>query len=82
MCIRDRYKDLAAKVYRPDIYEKAAKSLIAEKIIPANEFPNFATETGFKPPQQHFIDDIVYDGNKPNAYLEKFKIGLKQGDKL
>jgi nitrate/nitrite transport system substrate-binding protein len=76
------YKDLAAKVYRPDIYEKAAKSLIAEKIIPANEFPDFATETGYKPPQQHFIDDIVYDGSKPNAYLEMFKIGLKKGDKL
>lgn len=76
------YKDLAAKVYRPDIYEKAAKSLIADKLIPTNEFPNFATETGYKPPQQHFIDDIFYDGSKPNAYLEKFKIGLKQGDKL
>jgi nitrate/nitrite transport system substrate-binding protein len=76
------YKDLAAKVYRPDIYTKAAKSLIADKTIPANEFPDFAKETGYKTPQQHFIDDIFYDGTKPNAYIEKFKIGLKKGDKL
>ncbi len=76
------YKDLAAKVYRPDIYEKAAKSLIEDKLISANEFPDFTNETGFKAPQQHFIDDIVYDGNQPNAYLEKFKLGLKKGDKL
>ena len=66
----------------PDIYIKAAQSLIADKIIAADEFPDFAKETGFKAPQQHFIDDIVYDGNEPNAYLEKFAIGLKKGDKL
>jgi len=76
------YKELAAKVYRPDIYEKAAKSLIADKTISAAEFPDFANETGFKAPQKHFIDDIVYDGTKPNAYLEKFVIGLKKGEKL
>jgi nitrate/nitrite transport system substrate-binding protein len=76
------YKDLAAKVYRPDIYEKAAKSLIADKLISASDFPDFTKETGFKAPQQHFIDDIVYDGNTPNAYLEKFALGLKKGDKL
>jgi nitrate/nitrite transport system substrate-binding protein len=76
------YKELAQKVYRPDIYRKAAESLIADKVISANQFPNFTTETGFKPPQKHFIDDIVYDGKQPNAYLEKFSIGLKQGQKL
>ncbi|QIR13848.1 CmpA/NrtA family ABC transporter substrate-binding protein [Shewanella aestuarii] len=76
------YKETAAKVYRPDIYAKAAQSLIDDKLISASEFPNFATETGFKAPQQHFIDDIVYDGTQPNAYIEKFTIGLKQGDKL
>ncbi|MCL1141815.1 CmpA/NrtA family ABC transporter substrate-binding protein [Shewanella gaetbuli] len=78
----DWYKDIAAKVYRPDIYAKAAKSLIADKLISAAEFPNFDTETGFKSPQKHFIDDIVYDGSKPNAYIDMFPIGLKQGDKL
>jgi nitrate/nitrite transport system substrate-binding protein len=76
------YKDIAAKVYRPDIYKTAAESLIKDKLISASEFPNFATESGFRAPQTHFIDDMVYDGNTPNAYINKFKIGLKAGDKL
>jgi len=76
------YKDVAAKVYRPDIYIAAAKSLIKDKLISANEFPDFATETGFKAPQTHFIDNLVYDGTKPNAYINQFKIGLKAKDKL
>ncbi len=44
------YMDIAKKVYRPDIYAQAA--LIAEGKIPADEFPDFATEDGFKPPQK------------------------------
>jgi len=74
------YMDIAKKVYRPDIYEKAAKELIAEGKIKATEFPDFSTEDGFKAPQKHFIDNIVYNGKKPNAYLKKFKIGLKGKD--
>ena len=76
------YKDVAAKVYRPDIYEKAAKSLIAEGLIEAKDFPDFSAETGFKPPQTTFIDDIVYDGTAPNEYIAKFPIGLKAGQEL
>ena len=78
----DWYKDMAKKVYRSDIYEKAAKSLIAEKLVNAKDFPDFATETGFKPPQKEFIDGVVFDGTKPNAYIDSFPIGLKKGDKL
>ncbi|MFV1871795.1 MAG: CmpA/NrtA family ABC transporter substrate-binding protein [Oleiphilus sp.] len=78
----DWYVDMAKKVYRPDLYAKAAQSLIAEKKANAADFPDFATEDGFKDPQTHFIDDIVYDGKAPNEYINKFKIGLKQGDKL
>ena len=48
----------------------------------AKDFPEFATETGYKPAQKHFIDNIVYDGTQPNAYLEKFKIGLKGDTQL
>ena len=70
------YFDVAKDVYRPDIYQQAANELIAEKKFTAGEFPNFATETGFKPPQSQFIDGVVYDGNKPNEYLEQFAIGL------
>lgn len=76
------YKDTAAKVYRPDIYAVAAKSLIADKLALASDFPDFSREDGFKTPQKHFIDDIVYNGNNPNEYINKFQIGLKTGDKL
>ena len=38
---------------------------------------DFPVTDGFKGPQDGFIDGIVYDGRKPNEYLEKFKIGLK-----
>jgi nitrate/nitrite transport system substrate-binding protein len=76
------YKDIAKQVYRPDIYAQAAKALIAEGKAKAVDFPEFATETGFKPAQTHFIDNIVYDGSAPNAYLEKFDIGLKNDSKI
>ncbi len=76
------YMDVAKKVYRPDIYRKAAEALIAEGKMKASDFPAFATETGFHPPQKEFIDGITYDGHKPNAYLEKFKIGLKDEEKI
>jgi nitrate/nitrite transport system substrate-binding protein len=76
------YMDIAKKVYRPDIYRKAAEELIAEGKLKAKDFPNFKTETGFKPPQTQFIDNVTYDGKKPNDYLKKFKIGLKGKEKI
>ena len=78
----DWYKTMAAKVYKPDIYAKAAMSLIREGLATAKDFPDFKTETGFKPPQTEFIDGITYDGSRPNQYLEKFSIGLKAGDRV
>ncbi|MFT7456456.1 MAG: nitrate/nitrite transport system substrate-binding protein [Marinobacter maritimus] len=78
----DWYKALAEKVYRPDIYASAAKELLEEGKVIAKDFPNFVTESGYRSPQKHFIDNIVYDGSQPNAYLEKFSIGLKGKDKL
>jgi nitrate/nitrite transport system substrate-binding protein len=71
------FMDMAKKVYRPDIYAVAAKELIAEGKLDAKDFPDFATETGFKPPQTEFIDEVTFDGTQPNAYLEQFPIGLK-----
>ncbi|MBV1913969.1 MAG: ABC transporter substrate-binding protein [Pseudomonadales bacterium] len=76
------YKELAAKVYRPDIYAVAAKSLIKDKLAKEIDFPNFKTEDGYRDPQTHFIDGLVYDGTQPNGYINQFKIGLKQGDHL
>lgn len=75
------YMETAKKVYRPDIYMKAAKLLIAEGKMKAEDFPA-DDEDGFKSPQSEFIDGITFDGTKPNEYLSKFPIGLKEKDKL
>jgi nitrate/nitrite transport system substrate-binding protein len=71
------YTETAKKVYRPDIYRKAAEELIAEGTMQPEDFPDFETETGYRPPQTEFIDGITFDGTKPNDYLEQFPIGLK-----
>ncbi len=76
------YMDIAKKVYRPDVYRIAAEELIAEGKMDAADFPDFATEDGFKAPQTQFIDGITYDGTKPNEYLEKFSIGLKGAEQI
>jgi nitrate/nitrite transport system substrate-binding protein len=76
------YMDIAKKVYRPDIYAEAAKELITEGKVKAEDFPDFKIEDGFRPPQTEFIDGITYDGKKPNEYLEKFPIGLKGKDEV
>jgi len=67
--------ETAKKVYRPDIYLKAAKMLVDEGQVAKEDFP-WDTD-GFRDPQTHFIDNVSYDGHQPNAYLEKFGIGLK-----
>lgn len=68
------YLDTAKKVYKPEIWVKAAKLLVEEGKIPASDIPQ---TDGFKPPVSDFIDGISYDGKKPNEYLTKFKIGNK-----
>lgn len=73
----DWYKETAKKVYKPEVYAKAARALIAEGKAKAADFPEFSTESGFKPPQSEFIDGVTFDGTQPNAYLEQFNIGLK-----
>ena len=75
------YDEVAKSVYRPDIYATAAKELIAEGKMTADEFPDFASETGYRAPQTEFIDGVTFDGTKPNAYLDAFKIGLKGSEK-
>jgi nitrate/nitrite transport system substrate-binding protein len=76
------YFEVAKKVYRPDIYRKAAEALVAEGHMKADEFPAFDSENGFRSPQTEFIDGVAYDGTKPNAYLEKFSIGLKGEEQI
>ncbi len=72
------YMETAKKVYLPAVYMQAAKALIADGKAKDSDFP--AKTDGFKGPQDGFIDGIVYDGRKPNDYLNKFKIGLKAKD--
>ena len=71
------YLDIAREVYRPDIYATAAKELIEEGLMTADEFPNFDSESGFRAPSAEFIDGIEFDGRKPNDYFRQFAIGHK-----
>jgi nitrate/nitrite transport system substrate-binding protein len=69
------YHETAKKVYRPDIYLKAANHLIEEGYIEKSEIP-FGTD-GYKEPTADFIDGVEYDGKKPLDYLKKHTIGNK-----
>jgi nitrate/nitrite transport system substrate-binding protein len=74
------YHEIAEKVYRPDIYLQAAQHLIDEGLARPEDFPFDAD--GYRKPQTEFIDGIVFDGRKPNDYLEQFPIGLKGSDRV
>jgi len=69
------YFDMAKKIYRPDVYEKAARALIEEGKMSESDFP-FPTD-GFRPATNEFIDGKEYDAKQPNAYIKSFEIGLK-----
>lgn len=68
------YDQTAKSVYRPDIYMQAAELLIKEGKLKTDEVPK---TDGYRPVDNNFIDGIAYDGHKPNDYLKKFPIGLK-----
>ncbi len=69
------YIEIAKTIYRPDIYEKAARLLIAEGKFTETDFPLGAE--GFRPPTSDFIDGKPYDGRQPGAYVQSFAIGLR-----
>ncbi len=69
------YDEVAKSVYRPDIYLEAARMLVEEGYVDKADFP-WDTD-GYREPQTEFIDGVTFDGRTPNAYLEKFPIGLK-----
>ncbi len=75
----DWYFETAKAVYRPDLYLAAAGKLMEDGVIPEGSVPE---TDGFRAPVSEFIDGVTYDGTKPNDYLEKFDIGLKQGQKV
>lgn len=74
------YADTAKKVYRPDIYLKAAKMLVDEGKAKKADFP--WDGTGYRAPTNEFIDGVTFDGTKPNDYLKLFPIGLKENQKI
>ena len=76
------YLKIAKEVYRPDIYQAAAKELIREGKMKASDFPDFSKTDGFRPVQKDFIDGKTFDAHKPNAYIDSFAIGLHGKDKL
>jgi nitrate/nitrite transport system substrate-binding protein len=68
------YDETIRKVYRPDVWRKAAEKLVAEGKLEPESIPD---TDGYKPVDSGFLDGIAYDGRKPNAYLRSLKIGLK-----
>ncbi|MEZ5841111.1 MAG: CmpA/NrtA family ABC transporter substrate-binding protein [Hyphomicrobiales bacterium] len=74
------YAEVAAKVYLPDLYLKAAQALVDDGKAKAEDFP-FGSD-GYRAPVSDFIDGVTYDGRKPNDYLNSFTIGLKGDEKV
>ncbi len=70
------YDKTAKEIYRPDIYREAAKRLIAEGKLSADEVPPEDSD-GYKPATTDFIDGVKYDGKDPIGYLNSHKIGNK-----
>ena len=71
--------DTAAKVYRPDLYLRAARLLVKEGKAQAADFP--WDSDGYHA-QVEFFDGAVFDGHRPNEYLAQFAIGLKAGERI
>lgn len=76
------YDEVARAVYRPDVYRQAAEALVAEGKFNADEFVDFANESGYRAPDAGFIDGHRFDGRRPNDYLSQFPIGLKGDERV
>jgi nitrate/nitrite transport system substrate-binding protein len=66
---------MAKRIYRPDIFLKAANSLVADGHLTASEVP---TTDGYRPPDNGFIDGVTFDAKYPLEYLKQFPIGHQQ----
>lgn len=74
------YADVAKKVYKPEVYLKAAELLVKDGKAKKEDFP--WTSDGYRAPTKEFIDGVTYDGRAPNDYLKQFPIGLKGEQKV
>jgi nitrate/nitrite transport system substrate-binding protein len=70
------YLDTAKSVYRSDLYNAAAQSLVADGKAPVSAFPE---TDGFRTYTKSAIDKVPFDARKPTAYIASFSIGLKPG---
>ena len=68
------YHKTIKDIYRPDIWVKAANSLLKEGHLKASEIP---TTDGYKSASKDFIDKKEYNGKNPIEYLNSFNIGNK-----
>lgn len=73
------YLDTVKSVYRPDLYDAAAQSLVADGKATAEQFPK---TDGFRVYSRKAIDGVAFDAHKPAAYAASFSIGLKPGQKV
>ena len=73
----DWYMETAAKVYRADIYKEAARTLIEDGTLKAEDFPDLDAENFARPHQGELIDGVAFTPREPNAYIDSFEIGLK-----
>ncbi len=70
------YEQTAKRVYRPDVYRRAAEQLISEGRMSADAVPP-PDYDGYRPPTTEFIDGNRYDARDPVGYLNSFAIGNK-----
>lgn len=66
------YHEKIKEVYRPDIWENAAKLLLQEGFLEKQDLPQ---TDGYRPPSSDFIDNKLYDGKKPVEYIKSFTVG-------
>ena len=69
------YDSVAKDVYLPELYMEAANLLVEEGYASVADFP--VDSDGYKPATEEFIDGLLYDGKRPNDYIDSFDIGLK-----
>ena len=77
------FEQVAKAVYQPGVYRQGRRgpsSPRASSRPPTS--PDFASEQGYRGPQDGFIDGLIYDGRHPNAYLQQFAIGLKGDERV
>ncbi len=74
------YHETVKKIYLPEVYMKAAESLISEGKLTDGELTK--TESGYKETTTDFIDGNEFDPMKPIEYINSFEIGIKEDPAL